>query len=205
MGHPNGLRVAEEIALEQVAPKFQTALHHGFRVDFFGDELLAGKAPEDVPLQFLGCEREDIQLDVIRQMKCGCEFAVEGEIVERDAIAAALQILDAFQEIVVQIDVFENLQHAAIRRYDGLRKQDAAGTIDEQQFVTGDLVDTDIDRGVQQHLRGGNGPVMHIGVRDIPMAIEEFVPVHPALSVVDRLACQKYIHTALIGTETGIL
>ena len=95
--------------------------------------------------------------------------------------------------------MFEDFEHATVRRDDGLRHQDAARAIDEQQLRPGKFFHADVDDRVQQHLGGRDCPVEYLGLANRPAPEEQFVPMNPAGGIVDRLARQKYIHNRLIG------
>jgi hypothetical protein len=99
---------------------------------------------------------EHVQLHVRGEPQQPLVPRAEHEVVERDLEAAAGQRGDAGDDLVVDLDGLQHLQHHAVgfERQRQFADEELAGHVQQAPLVADDLLETELGEGAEDHLRG---------------------------------------------------
>ena len=111
------LGLAEEVALEVVAPEFSRLLVRRLGFDRFGYELwtVRGQAANMVDSRS-GVALREIDLDDVRELDERLQFRTVGEIVESEQISEAFQVSAGFDDVRISVDRLKELDDSRVGR-----------------------------------------------------------------------------------------
>ena len=186
---------AEVVALEQSISVGSRFFDDFSRFDFFRDHPDTSRdQPSRQLLAFARGNRQHVDLHEAGERNERFGWRAGHEIVERQREAARVQTPARLDELVVDLDVFEQLDHHRRRREQRARtvQQQTAGEIDEGEASVREHVEAEREHGVGQHARAGDVAVRRTRRRVRAASVQQLVAVHTSSQIKDRLTCDAH-------------
>ena len=141
-----------------------------------------------------------VELDHLHEIEQRFELRVAAEIVQRQAEAHLLEFLAAADDLIVDLDGFEQLDDDFVLRQqlDHVGQQQVGTDIDETFLVPEHAGDPQFAEGVGNDVRRGHHVVGYVGAEAVTgRTKQQFVGNDMLISVEDRLATEKDVLEAI--------
>jgi len=148
-------RLGEEIALQVRVAQGDRFVELGARLDLLGERLDLARRHEAGERRLGAVIRgAEVHLDDVGEADQRVVPVVADHVVERDHVAALLQLTAGVEDLVVLLDVLENLDHDAVfgQERGVALHQRVAREVDERALAAGQALEAEADEAVGDDL-----------------------------------------------------
>src|SRR5438874_12823778 len=136
---------------------------------------------------------EHVDLDNVSQFDERTQVFLVEKIVESNGIALRREVAEGCQQVGIDLDIFQHLQHHPVCWEDQgiVLEEEIACQIDKGAFGTDERLETKFEESIHQDLGGGLISIGHTGVLQLAAAKQQFIGKDIQLLRIDGLSAYK--------------